>query len=233
MKLLLCTALLASSGANAANECTQTDREHYNSGWKEARSVERIQQAIEPGGHVGCKFLPDPENRLNVLARFEQGTLDGVAYQVQYADGSAVIQGNRDEQPWNPDARSNWRLRCPQAGTGRYHCTLSKGDLRVQKGSDGAVKLAIGENHRADSQLLLRVDDHLAISAPAATGFSADQIRQLLAYMRVGKKADTQYHPVGLQGAIEKPMSLYGFSQAEAIMDKVLTQLGSSSSALP
>lgn len=226
MKPLIWASLLASSVAGAAPECLHTSREHYVSGWEEAASIERIYRPISAQGAIDCAFFPDPENRLNVLVRYEHGSVNGIGYRVHYADGSALIQGNGGIPFANADYADNWKLACrPSAHGQAYHCTLGKGDLRVEKDAQGTPRLAIGEHHRKGSGLLLRVDTNWAVTAPVATGFSAGQTTQLLNQMRAGKKADTGYHDASLQGRTEKPLSLFGFAQALDIMDEVLEQL--------
>jgi len=226
MKQLVWVALLASASAGAAPECTHVSREHFVNGWEEAPSVELIHQRITPEGVVSCTYFPDPEHSLNVLARYEQGTMNGAAYKISYADGSAVIQGRSDIPPLLTDYTDNWRLVCKQAGAAPlYRCTLSRGDLRVEKDTNGQQRLGIGENHRKDSELLLRVDTNWAVTAPAASGFSTDQTLQLLAQMSNGKKADTRYYHAERQGSSDKTMTLFGFNQAVTIMDNVLKQL--------
>jgi hypothetical protein len=226
MKSLVWTGLLASSVAGAAPECAHTSREHYVKGWEEAPSIERIYQRISPQSTLGCSYYPDPDNRLNVLVRYELGAVDGVGYKLHYADGSAVIQGNRDVPLAQAGYQDEWKLACRKTpATSAYRCTLSRGDLRLEKDGAGRTSLTIGDNHRPGSELLLRVDTNWAVTAPAADGFSDAQTAQLLHQMRAGEKADTRYHDASLQGASQKPLPLYGFAQALDIMDRILDQL--------
>lgn len=226
MKPLIWAGLLLSTAAGAAPECTQTDREHYVSGWHEAPAAELVRSRITPDSVIGCRFFPDPAGKLNVLARYEQGTLNGVGYRVQYSDGSGVIQGNADAPLATAGYQDNWKLTCrPSEGTPLYRCTLRKGDIGLQKDTGGHRTLLVGENHRKGSELLLRVDGQWAVTAPAGSGFTGEQTARLLTDMRKGRKADTRYHNDSVRAPTDRTVSLYGFAQAVDIMDTVLDQL--------
>lgn len=230
MKAWIWAGLLVSSAAGAAPECTQTSREHHVDGWEDVSSVEHIHRRITPGGVIDCRYLPDQSSRLNILARFERGTLDGVGYQVQYGDGSGSIQGHADQPVATADPQDNWKLNCHAAGTASA-CTLHKGDLSVHKDSGNRVTLAIGSNPRKGSEWLLRVDTNWAVTAQADSGFSVEQSERLLSELRNGHKADTRYHGDSVQAPISRTMTLYGFKQAMEVMDRVLEQLRNPSEA--
>jgi hypothetical protein len=226
MKQLVWTALLVSASVNANPDCARSSREHYVSGWEEADADQLLHHRIAPGGVINCTYFPDQDQKLNVLARYERGVLNGAEYKVYYADGSAVVQGERDKPLSSADYLDNWRLVCkntPQSG--HYQCTMSKGDMFLRKDADGALTLNIGENHRTGSQLLLRVDTHWAVTASAETGFSADQTRQLVEQMSTGKQMDTRYQDASRQGPSDKTTSLFGFNQALEILGEILGQL--------
>jgi hypothetical protein len=224
MKAWIWAGLLVSSAAGAAPECTQTSREHYVEGWEDVSSVENIHQRITPGGVIDCRYLPDRSGQLNILARYELGTLDGAGYKVQYSDGSGLIQGLSDQPVATANPQDNWKLNCHTAGTASG-CTLHKGDIRVHRDSANRVTLTIGVNPRKGSEWLLRVDTNWAVTAPADSGFSAEQTERLLSELRDGRKADTRYHDDSVRAPISRSMTLYGFSQALAVMDRVLEQL--------
>lgn len=229
MKPLIWAALLAGGTAAAAPpECAHINREHYVGGWEQADAMERIHERITPDGVIECRFLPDSENRLNILARYEQGTLDGSGYRVYYGDGSAVIQGRGALPADAGDAADSWRMTCKQADDdGAYGCTLVKGELRLYRDTRGHQTIGVGEDYREGSELLIRVHGHPAVIAPVAGGFSATQTEQLLAQMHDATQADIGFHRAPLQGATEKPLSLAGFNPAMTVMERVLAQLQS------
>jgi len=225
MKAWIWAGLLVSSAAGAAPECTQTSREHYVGGWEEAPAVEVIYRRITPGGVIDCRFLPDPTNRLNILARYERGTVDGVRYKVHYSDGSAVIQGHADLPLATGNQQDNWNLTCRQSeAEAAHHCTLRKGDISLHKDSENHLTLSIGDNPRTGSEMLLRVDTNWAVTAPADSGFTDQQTARLLSELRNGRKADTRYHNDSVRAPTDRSMTLYGFTQAVEIMDRVLEQ---------
>jgi hypothetical protein len=226
MKRLVWAALLVSANVSAGADCAHTSRERYVSGWEEVDAEQLLHRRITPDAAVNCSYFPDQSQKLNVLAKYEQGVLNGAEYKVYYADGSAVIQGERDQPLSDADYLDNWKLLCgngQQSGT--YQCTLSKGDMSLRKMADGTLTLNIGEHHRATSQLLLRVDTHWALTAPAESGFSAEQTRQLVEQMPAGTHVDTRYQDASRQGPSDKTMSLFGFKQALEILGEVLDQL--------
>lgn len=228
MKTPVWLILLAAHGTAAASaECTRIDRQHYIDGWEQADAVERIHQRIAPGSEIGCRFLPDSEQRLNVLTRYEQGILDGSGYRVYYADGSAVISGRGALPVDAGNPADSWRLTCRQIDAA-YGCTLVKGELRVSADKHGRRTIGVGDDHRAGSRLLVRVQGHPAITAPAAAGFSSGQTQQLLSQLAEGaREADIGFHRATLQGATEIRMSLAGFGAAMTVMQRVLEQLDS------
>jgi hypothetical protein len=226
MRRLVWAALLFSVTASADTDCARSSREQYVGGWEDVDAIQLLHRRITPEGVINCTYFPDQTEQLNVLARYEQGVLNGAEYKVYYADGSAVIQGERDTPLANADYTDNWRLVCKPAGQGSpYSCTISRGDVLLRKDADGALTLNIGEHQRADSQLLLRVDTQWAVTAFAATGFSVAQTSQLLEQMRAGKQAATRYQHASRQGPSDMTISLFGFNQALEIMNAVLEQL--------
>jgi hypothetical protein len=226
MKQLVWLVLLVSATVRAESDCAHTSRERYVSGWEEVDAEQRLHRRITPDAAVNCSYFPDQSQKLNVLARYEQGVLNGAEYKVYYTDGSAVIQGEPGKPLANADHMDNWKLVCRQSRqSGPYQCTLSKGDLLLRKMADGTLTLNIGEHQRANSQLLLRVDTQWAVTAPAETGFSAEQTTQLVEQMLAGKHADTRYQSALRQGPSDKTISLFGFNQALEILDDVLDQL--------
>lgn len=226
MKQLVWAALLVSAGASADTDCTHTSRESYVSGWEEVDAQQLLHRPVMPQGTVNCTYFPDQDQKLNVLARFEQGVLNGAEYKVYYADGSATIQGERDQPLGSTDDPDNWRLLCKSAGHDRlYHCTLNKGNLLLRKGADGAMTLTVGEQHRPDSEVLLRVDRNWAVTAPADSGFSVEQTGTLIEQMRTGQQADTRNQHLSRQGPSDKTLSLFGFNAALEILNNVFNQL--------
>ena len=226
MKRMVWAALFISATVGADSDCAHTSRERYVDGWEVVDAEQLLRQRISPEGAINCTYFPDQEQKQNVLARYEQGMLNGAEYKVYYADGNAVIQGERDKPLSTADYPDNWKLVCASGPQGTpYHCTVSKGDMVLRKDADGRLGLNIGENHRAGSQLLLRVDSNWAVTASAETGFSTDQTRQLVEQMLAGKQADTRYQEASRQGPSDKTISLFGFKQALEILGEVLDQL--------
>ncbi len=223
MKPLILATLLGAGAANAAGDCARTDRELYVNGWPEVRTHERM-GAVTPGAQIECKFFPDQQQRENLLARYERGDLDGVNYRLSYADGGALVQGRRASR-WDPADAHNWRLNCSTDEQATYHCVLRKGLLRLEQDAAGRRRLTVGDHHRPGSEVLLRVDSHMGITALAASGFSPTQIERLLGQMRAGTKLNVGYHRSDLQNASEDTLSLYGFEPALALMQEVLRQL--------
>jgi len=233
-KQLLWGALFASTTASAGPECVHISRELYVGGWEEAHSTEVIYRRITPQAVINCRFLPDQGQNLNVLARYEQGVLNGAEYKLHYTDGSAVIQGERDKSLQNADYTEAWRLVCKTAQPGNSHsCTLNKGDIYVRKDPDGTLTLDIGENRRAKSQVLLRVDTNWAVTTEAENGFSPDQTNMLVKQMKQGRHADTRYQDASRHRATDKTTTLFGFSQALDILDNVLRQLNTPPAGTP
>jgi hypothetical protein len=226
MKLLVSAALLVSATVSADPDCASRSREQFVAGWEEADAQQRLHHRITPGGIVNCTYFPDQEQHLNVLARHEQGVLNGAEYKVYYTDGSAVIQGEAGTPLSSADYTDNWRLACKNAGAGNpYHCTLRKGDLLLRQDADDRLSLNVGEQHQRGSQLLLRVDTNWAVTAPADAGFSTEQTDKLLAQLRTGKQVDTRYQHAARQGASDQTISLFGFGPALQILGTVLDQL--------
>lgn len=233
-KQLLWGALLASATASAGPECVHISRELYVDGWEVAHSKEVIYRRITPQAVVNCRYLPDQGQKLNVLARYEQGVLNGAEYKLHYTDGSAVIQGERDKSLQNAGYTETWRLVCKTAQPGNSRsCTLNKGDIHVRKDSDGTLTLDIGENRRAKSQVLLRVDTNWAVTTEAENGFSPDQTNVLVEQMKHGRQADTSYQDASRHRATDKTTTLFGFSQALDILDNVLGQLNTPPAGTP
>ncbi len=226
MKRLVWSALLVSVTVSADPDCTRISREQYVSGWEDVDAEQLLHRRITPEGVINCAYFPDQSEKLNVLARYEQGVLNDAEYKVYYTDGSAVIQGERDKPLADADYTDNWQLKCMQSvQDSPYFCTLTKRDVLLRKDVDGTSTLNIGEHHQPNSQLLLRVDTQWAVTAPAETGFSADQTSKLLEQMRAGKQADTRYQHASRQGPSDETMSLFGFNPALEILNAVLYQL--------
>jgi invasion protein IalB len=161
-----------------------------------------------------------------VLARFERGVLQGVGYKVYYSDGSGVIQGVPDQSLAGAGYADTWRLSCDRSGP-PFQCSLARGELALHQTADGTRTLRIGGKPRADTQLLLRVDTQWAVTAPAATGFTAAQTRTLVDQLRAGKSAAIGYHDASVRGVSSRTIPLFGFAQGLEILDNVLVQLNS------
>lgn len=230
MQRLIWAALLIGSAVRAAPDCTHTSREQYVSGWEEVAAAERLQQRITAAGIVNCVYFPDQGQHLNVLARFEQGVLQGAGYKVYYSDGSGVVQGARDQPLAGAGYADTWRLSCDRTGP-PFQCSLARGALVLQQAADGTRTLRIGSDPRAGTQLLLRVDTQWAVTAPAETGFTTEQTRTLLNQLRAGKSAAVGYHEASVRGVSNRTIPLFGFAQGLEILDTVLIQLNSASGA--
>ena len=218
-------ALLFPLAGMADTNCDQVSKIHYVDGWKEARSVLRIDQKITQDGRILCSYYPDREQQLNLLVVREHGYLNSTEYELHYADGSAVIQGHVDKSLEVADYDDNWHLSCRDVdAVGKVLCSLKKDDIVIKQVS-GNKTLMIGADHQDGSDILVRVKGQRAINAPVAEGFSQDRIEQILRQMYSGESVDTRFHARDKQRPTDKATSLYGFDQAMLLLNTVEQQL--------
>jgi hypothetical protein len=226
MKPVFLLSMLLSSVSVADTVCESVSRQRYVDGWREAASVQRITMRITPGSKVYCEYYPDREQQLNLLVARERGHLNGVEYDLQYADGSAVIQGRDGKDLEETDYTDNWHLSCRNSNSAaQVLCSISKDDIVIGRAVDGKMLLSIGANYRESSDIMVRVKGQWAVTVPAAEGFSPDQIDKVLLQMRSGTSLESRYHQRDKQRPTDKKTSLYGFNQAMLLMDKVTAQL--------
>jgi hypothetical protein len=210
----------------ADTACESVSRQRYVDGWQEAAAVQRITMPVVSGSKVYCEYYPDREQQLNLLAARERGLLEGVEYEIHYTDGSAVIQGELDKRLDDAQFNDNWRFSCRNSGpAGQTLCTVKKHDIAIKSSLDGKTVLTIGIDHEESSAILVRVKGQRAFNAPAAEGFTPDQIDRIILQMRSGESLDTRYHQRDKQQPTDKKTSLYGFNQAMLLMEKVIQQL--------
>ena len=219
-------SVLLSSVSVADTACESVSRQRYVDGWQEAASVQRITMRVTPGGKVYCEYYPDREQQLNLLVARERGHLDGIEYDLHYADGSAVIQGRDGKGLEDADYTDNWHLSCRKFDSAAQAlCSISRDDIVIRRAVDGKMLLTIGANYQESSEILARVKGQWAVTVPAAEGFSPDQIDKVLLQMRSGTSLESRYHQRDKQRPTDKKTSLYGFNQAMLLMDKVAAQL--------
>ena len=227
MRSVFLLGILFSSVSAADTACESVSRQRYVDGWQEKATVQRITAQVVTGSKVYCDYYPDREQQLNLLVARERGFLDGVEYELHYADGSAVIQGEAGKGLDNAEYTDNWHLSCRYSeSAGQVLCNIKKDDVVIERGVDGKVRLTISANYQESSDILIRVKGQWAVTASAAEGFSPEQNDKIILQMRSGVSLDARYHQRDKQRPTDKKIFLYGFNQAFLLMEKVARQLG-------
>lgn len=198
--------------------------------------MQAVHSAVSPQGIVNCIYYPSRDQKLNVRVRFETGLFNGVEYKVFYTDGSAFIQGKRNEPLSDSSVEGKWRFSCKSdtAGTAdAVRCGLSKGELSIVHTEGRPFEVELGRNLLHGSQLLVRIDENRAITAAAADGFSAEQSAAIITQMRSGKSVDSSYQDLSRQRPTYRTASLFGFVQALDIAAIIFEQLTKSAENRP
>jgi hypothetical protein len=222
MLILLGLSAQANAGMLGCESVTNTARVQ---GWGDVDAVQLVSGPVFAGGKINCLYYPAEQQRMNVLTRIETGSIDGAGYSIQYADGSAVVQGESDKPLLNGFPDDRWSIRCSQSDERRYRCEISRLGLVIIQQPDGSRRVVLGGHYLPGTGLLLRVDSNWAIKAASAEGFSEAQTQQILQEMQSGQTIVTHFHDQARQQPTDSSYSLFGFAQALLIAEQVQQQL--------
>ena len=184
--------------------------------------MQRITAQVITGSKVYCDYYPDREQQLNLLVAREHGFIDGVEYELHYADGSAVIQGEVGKGLDNAEYTDNWHLSCRNSeSAGQVLCNINRDDIVIKRSVDGRCGLTVGADYLKSSDMLIRVKEQSAVKASAAEGYTPVQNDRIIQQMRAGESLDSRYHKRDRQRPTDRKISLYGFNQAMFLMEKM------------
>ena len=89
----------------------------------------------------------------------ETSTLNGVAYNFYYSDGSGTFASSPSSSREREDYLNSWRVGCEKdAITDERTCHVDRGDLRVWADSRGRMEVYIGASHYPGTPVVIRID---------------------------------------------------------------------------
>jgi hypothetical protein len=157
--------------------------------------------------------------------RYATGSLNGVAYKYFFSDGSASFEGSRGNGiEYRSGAMANWDIRCEKDPIDdSKSCILSIYDLRILIDSLSGPAVSIGLDTYPGRSTAIRFDQQ-----PAITGgeiIKGEQAKRILAELKTAKQVTTRYSPWPSGGNADKTFELYGFNEAFAYVNWVLTKI--------
>lgn len=232
MPMLILMLLLFPSVSWAEKHCDESKRgDNYKTGLEtiDGEEIINLKGALFPEGKIKCEINADYfKPTANKTQRVEVGALNGVKYRIFYSDGSGTIQGlpNSTLDYGTGSYDDHWSIGCKLDEMDDSHwCYIKKKDLMVGLWKDGKAFVSIGSDHYPSSQVTIRVDKLQPISAPEKIGFSNEQVTAIIGQLSKGSSALTRYQEWPYKSNIDKPIDLYGFSQALQILKKVHTSI--------
>lgn len=161
----------------------------------------------------------------------ESGTLNGVAYEIHYSDGSARFSGKPgselDQLVGTDDV---WRIGCDKdAMDDSVSCSIRRRDLHVLVTDNGRSMITVGRNHVPRSLVALRIDKGSPIVSAdrLITGsFTFAESEQIIKRLSQAKTLTTRFElwPSGAQKD-DVWDSLFGFNEALAYVRWAVTRI--------
>jgi hypothetical protein len=157
----------------------------------------------------------------------EVGTVNGVAYEFFYSDGSGLFAGDpkaslNDSNPRNRIAawETAWHVGCEKDPiTDEKTCHADKGDFRVWTNAAGRSEVYVGSEHYPGSQVVIRIDktSPLAINSRVYDGgFGYRASPGIINRIAAAKFVSTRYQKWPYRDYVDETWNTYGFKEALA-----------------
>jgi len=176
------------------------------------------------GGVVSVSKMHNYTEDRDERHRIETGTFKGTRYRVYYSDGSGSVQGlpGNTLDVVRDTHGTNWEIRCSvdKMDDTRY-CTLSRGGLTIGIWKDGSHFVSIGYQHYPGSDVTVRIDKNVPITAGENVGFSAAQVEAIVDQLQKGEMILTRYQKWPYQTNRDESCPVFGFAQAWEILHVV------------
>lgn len=180
-------------------------------------------EPILPGGEVYCHVTDSVLDRVTLISPVEKGSINGVDYRFWKTDrGGGRVQGVADSvvAAGLDDYDTSWRIGCEvDAMDDQRWCSIRRQDFSASLWKDGSWIILIGHQHFPGSDFSIRVDDRPAITADSNTGFSSDQIEQIMAQLKSGDAFLTRYEKWPRRTGVDAEVSAFGFAEAVAVTE--------------
>jgi hypothetical protein len=159
----------------------------------------------------------------------ESGVSDGVAYQISYADGSAIFAGTKSNaQKKLEKSEDNWTIACTKDPINdQKSCHMHTKDLWVFSYPHGGYLVSIGAGHFPGSKVAIRLDGGKPFTS-SATGdghFSQLTSARLAKRLRSTKTVTTRYMKWPNKAWEDQTWDLYGFDQANRYISWAVTRM--------
>jgi hypothetical protein len=220
----------AASGQVPRDRCDTTEKDSSLQYAKEDIKTESVPQLIKPK----ATFAPEAKIKCDLNWRIfssepikqyqiEQGTKEGIPYDVYYVDGSGSIPNNPTNET---DYLKEWHFHCEKdAIEDTKSCYVNYGSFFIWQYGDGSRMVHIGGNSYPGSEIVIRIDGGTPVRASEKTGFSKEQSRQIINALKSAKKVVTRWREWPSGSNKDEEWEIYNFPMVLERLDWTLKSI--------